>query len=330
MDLRSIFFNQHGRLRSGYRFTICIFLMIFIEIFLTMIIRLAYALLHDVMPPVPLADFFESLISRIPLLGAALLAGYFCTRFLDGRPWRALGLSLHQHWLRDLLVGSIIGIGSLALAAAIAVAAGSLKFEINTADASSHIARSIIGTVFVLVIAALAEEAAFRGYPLQTFTRAQLVLVGVLLTSILFAMGHLLNPNVVPKVTFANTFIAGVWLAVAYLRTRSLWFPLGVHWAWNWAMGPLLGIPVSGLRLGGAPLLKVHDVGPAWLTGGSYGLEGGVACTIALVVSTLFLWKTRIVSPTPEMLKLTSEEVSAVQSADTQRPVVQHTLHEDG
>jgi hypothetical protein len=73
-------------------------------------------------------------------------------------------------------------------------------------------------------------------------------------------------------------------------------------------MGAFFGIPVSGLHLVGAPLLKAQDVGPAWLTGGNYGLEGGLACTIAMVAATLFVWKTRIVSATPEMLKLTSEE----------------------
>ena len=66
----------------------------------------------------------------------------------------------------------------------------------------------------------------------------------MLLTSVPFAFAHLSNPNVVPGVTFANTALAGIWLAAAYLRTRSLWFPLGVHWAWNWALGAFFGLLV--------------------------------------------------------------------------------------
>jgi hypothetical protein len=160
----------------------------------------------------------------------------------------------------------------------------------------------------LLFVAALAEEAAFRGYPLQTLTRAGLMWLGVILTSVLFALGHLQNPNVVPGVTFANTVIAGFWLAAAYLKTRSLWFPLGVHWGWNWALGCVFGLPISGLRFFSNPILRGDDVGPAWLTGGTYGIEGGVACTIALIVFTLLIWRTRLVAPTPELLKLTSEE----------------------
>jgi hypothetical protein len=134
------------------------------------------------------------------------------------------------------------------------------------------------------------------------------------MTSVPFAIGHLWNPNVAPVITFANTAVAGVWLALTYLRTRSLWFPLGVHWSWNWALGSLFGLPVSGLRIG-SPLLQATDLGPAWLTGGQYGIEGGAAASIALVISILFVWKTRLVSATPDLLDLTSHENPAVPPA---------------
>jgi hypothetical protein len=164
-------------------------------------------------------------------------------------------------------------------------------------------------SALLFVFAALAEEALFRGYPLQTLTRAKLAWLAVFLTSVPFAAVHLNNPNVVKGFTFVNTALAGVWLAVAYLRTRSLWLPLGVHWAWNWALGSLFGLPVSGITtIAPNPLLHGTDLGPAWLTGGSYGIEGGLACTIALIVSTMFIWRMRLVSATPEMKELTSKE----------------------
>jgi hypothetical protein len=173
---------------------------------------------------------------------------------------------------------------------------------------------SMLGSATYLIVAALAEEAIFRGYPLQTMTRAKLVLVGVAVTSIAFGLGHLANPNVVPRITLANTILAGVWLAIAYVRTRSLWLPLGVHWAWNWALGWFFGIPISGATLVSNTLLKATDVGPEWLTGGRYGIEGGIACTVAMVISTVFLWRTPWLKATPELEKLTSEEKPAIPS----------------
>lgn len=150
----------------------------------------------------------------------------------------------------------------------------------------------------------------FRGYPLQTMTRSGLAWAAIILTSVIFSIGHLDNPNVVPGFTFVNTALAGVWLSIAYLRTRSLWFPLGVHWAWNWMMGAVVGLPVSGIeRLTPDPLMRAAAVGPPWLTGGTYGLEGGAACTLAIIISTVFIWRTNLLSATEEMKRLTDHEI---------------------
>nr|MBA3442779.1 CPBP family intramembrane metalloprotease [Pyrinomonadaceae bacterium] len=118
------------------------------------------------------------------------------------------------------------------------------------------------------------------------------------------------NPNVTPIFTIINTTLAGVWLAVAYWRVRSLWFPLGVHWSWNWAQGALLGLPVSGItQLTPAPVMQAVQTGPAWLTGGAYGIEGGVACSLALVASTAFIWRASWLAADAEMKHWTEGEV---------------------
>ena len=308
MDLHKIFFNEFGRLRSGWRLLLYVFAFIAASFLLVSILRVVLFAARAAVPSFPYADFIAEIAFRSGTLAAALIAGYLCARIFEGLPWRSLGLTLHRGWVRDLIFGSAIGIGALALAVAIAAVAGGLRFSFAGSDMLPAVGKSLVSSAVLLLVAALAEEAAFRGYPLQTLTRAQLTLFGVLLTSLPFGFVHLTNPNVVPGVTFANTAFAGVWLAAAYLRTRSLWFPLGVHWGWNWALGWIFGLPISGLRIVSHPILIGEDAGPAWLTGGRYGIEGGVACSIALVVSTLFIWRTGLVSATPELKKLTSEE----------------------
>ena len=267
--------------------------------------------LSKLAPQMPGIGGFLEILFRVSLFGIAVLAGWGCGRMLEGLPWRALGWSLHKGALRDLLVGSLVGSVSLVIATAIATAYGGLRFSFTGQGAIFAIGKTLVLSGLMFVIAAAAEEALFRGYALQTFTRARLVWLGVLLTSVPFALVHLENPNVVAGFTFINTSLAGVWLAVAYLRTRSLWFPLGIHCAWNWTMAAVLGIPVSGITtLTPNPLLHASDLGPAWLTGGAYGLEGGAACTIALIVSILFVARTKLVSASIEMLNLTSHEIS--------------------
>lgn len=307
-----IFLNQFGRLRSGWRVLLFTFAFVAALFLLATVLRVAYAVLENVGPTVPGQAFVADAIFRVTMLIAALGAGYLCARLFEGLPWRSLGLTFHRGWLRDLLIGSAIGIATLVVAVVIATAAGGLRFSFSGSGLA--IIRSLAGSAVLLFLAALAEEALFRGYILQTFTRAQLTLLGVLLTSVPFGLVHLSNPNVVPGVTFANTALAGIWLAAAYLRTRSLWFPLGVHWAWNWALGALFGLPISGINLVSNPVLKGNDLGPAWLTGGSYGIEGGVACTVALVAFTFFVWRMPWVTADPELKKLTSEENPATPS----------------
>jgi len=309
MDLKQVFINSAGRPRSGWRLLVFVVLVrILLFPFGVAAQKLSELVVHWA-PASEVAHYLENLIFRVIFLVVALAAGYICTRWLEGLPWRALGLGFHSGWLRDSVLGSIVGVASLGLATAIATAGGGLSFTISARAALVQVAQSLIFSALLFILAALAEEALFRGYPLQTLTRANLAWLAVFLTSVPFAAVHLRNPNVAAGFTFVNTALAGVWLAVAYLRTRSLWFPLGVHWAWNWALGSLFGLPVSGMTdLAPHPLLHGTDLGPAWLTGGSYGIEGGLACTITLIVSTLFILRTRLVTATPEMKTLTSQE----------------------
>jgi membrane protease YdiL (CAAX protease family) len=309
MDLKQVFINSAGRLRSGWRLLIFVLILIILSLFFGAVTKKVFELAVQFVPRSGVARYLENFVFRVIFLLVALLAGFICTRFLEGLPWRALGLWFHARWARDFLFGSVIGVVSLALATAIATAGGGLSFTISDRAALVQVVQTLLFSALLFIVAALAEEALFRGYPLQTLTRANLAWLAVFLTSVPFAAIHLRNPNVAAGFTFINTALAGVWLAVAYLRTRSLWFPLGVHWAWNWALGSLFGLPVSGINdLAPHPLLRGTDLGPAWLTGGSYGIEGGVACTITLIVSTLFILRTRLVSATAEMKTLTSQE----------------------
>jgi len=309
MELKKLFINSAGRLRSGWGLAVFVVAYIVCLFLLTSAVRVVYAAWIHFALDVKLGFYVQDVVYRLIILASGLAAGYLCARLLEGLPWRSLGLSLHAGWFRDLLVGTAIGIASMALAAAIATAGGGLRFTFSTAGIFPQVAKTLVLSGGLFGVAALAEEALFRGYPLQTLTRARLAVLGVLLTSVPFAAIHLQNPNFETGLAFLNLVLAGVWLAAAYLRTRSLWFPLGVHWAWNWALGSLFGLPVSGItRIAPHPLLQGTDLGPAWLTGGNYGIEGGLACTITLAISTFFIWRTRLVSATDEMKGLTSQE----------------------
>lgn len=303
-----IFFNNAGRLRSGWRLLIFVVVFMAILFSLSMLIRGVYAFLLNFAPTYVPRPIFQDLIYRFLFGISALSAGFICTRWLEELPLRALGIFPHGHWLRDFVLGSGLGMAALSLATIIATVGGGLSFSFSGRGVVFAVIKTLVGSAVIFVIAALAEEALFRGYPLQTLTRAHLAWLAIALTSVFFALAHLDNPNSTLLGLF-NTALAGVWFVVAYLKTRTLWLPLGLHWSWNWAMASVYGLPVSGLtHLAPHPLLRGSDQGPTWLTGGTYGLEGGIACTIAVTFFMFFTWRTRLLNATEEMKQLSSEE----------------------
>ena len=296
MEAHNFFINEEGHLRSGWR--LAIFAIAFlISVQLTQALLFwgfAVALNRSV---IELSNSNWSLAAgHGSILISATVVGWVCGALLEELPFRALGCSFQRGWFKNLGLGSAFGAATLFLAALLATATRGIHFSFDTAGERA-IGETLAMSAILFVVAAAAEEMLFRGYPLQTLTRANLAWLGVLLTSVPFAAVHLNNPHAVPGFTFLNTALAGVWLAVAYLRTRSLWLPFGLHWSWNWAQASLLGLPVSGIeRVAPAPLLHAMNTGPDWLTGGAYGIEGGAACTVALLVSTLVVWRTKLFS----------------------------------
>jgi len=294
MEAYNFFLDKDGHLRSGWRLAIfAIAFLICTQVTQIVLFVILSAALHRSNNEL-ISGYWGIAAGHGSILFSALVVGWACGALLEELPFRALGCAPHRGWLKNFAIGSGLGTASLLLAAFFAIVTRGIHFSLDPAG-GHPIVQTLVVSLLVFVFAAAAEEILFRGYPLQTLTRARLAWLGVLLTSVPFAAVHLRNPNVVPGFTFINTALAGLWLAVAYLRTRSLWLPLGLHWSWNWVQASLLGLPVSGIeRISPAPLLKAINAGPDWLTGGAYGIEGGAACTLALLISTVVIWRAKL------------------------------------
>jgi len=294
MEAYNFFLDRNRHLRSGWRLAIfAVAFIVCVQVTQALFLYLLSVVLHRSIFDLANSNWSVG-AGHGSILFSGLLLGWACGALLEELPFGALGCAPHRGWIRNLFLGSILGGASLLLAALITAVTRGTQFTFDPAGAGS-ITRTLALSLGIFIFAAAAEEILFRGYPLQTLTRSNLAWLGVLLTSVPFAAAHLHNPHAVPGFTFINTALAGVWLAVAYLRTRSLWLPLGLHWSWNWVQASLLGLPVSGIeRIAPAPLLKGLNLGPDWLTGGAYGIEGGAACTAALLVSTIIIWRVKL------------------------------------
>lgn len=305
MNIQSLFINEFGRLRSGWRFAAFLFFFIAVSVFFAETVN---SILHRL----PIGYSEESLLGFfVPVFifsVFAIIIGWLCGKFLEGLPFRALGLWLTKNWLKDLSLGVIFGAASIFLAVFVGIIFGGLQLNFNQTHGSSAIWLTLATSLFIFTVGAVSEEALFRGYMFQTLSRAHLAWLAIVITSVFFASAHLGNKDA-NYVSTLNTALAGIWFGIAYLKTRTLWFPIGLHLTWNWVQGAVLGIPVSGItKLTTAPLFQVSEFGTKQITGGDYGIEGGIACTIALIVSTLAIWFVPFLKPTEEMLTLTNTE----------------------
>jgi CAAX protease family protein len=228
------------------------------------------------------------MVNSVVLVVAALGATTIMLRSIDVRAWSDVGLSREGVRPRALIEGTCLGGLAIGLACGALLAAGWLRIEPSPPGSSLSAAVRI--SLF-LIPAALGEELVCRGYLLTTFRDGVGVWRAVAITSLLFGLAHLFNQGVTAE-SFLNVTLAGVFLAAIRVVFDSLYAAWAAHAAWNWVMAVPLHAAVSGLQLD-APDYRTVSHGPAWLTGGPWGPEGGIAAALGMLAGLAYLHRTR-------------------------------------
>jgi hypothetical protein len=303
------FINDENELRCGWRVLIfaivamlCAFVLASIAVAATSVLSLSGVWVdqsnsRDVLGA---ASVTRNLADLLVSLTSALAASAFCARLLEGRSFGSVGFGLHKGWWRDFGLGLVLGAVTLSMGVLIGAVFGGLSLNLQTTGALAVVRNFAVLSLFFLLAGAF-EEALVRGFAFQAFAHNLGPVAALLITSVAFGLLHIRNPGVTPLST-VNTVLAGVWLGVAYLKTRSLWLATGLHASWNLAMVFLFGLPVSGITtFRDLAWFRGEPGSPALLTGGSYGLEGGLAATASLILSTLVVWKSGWFATSDEM-----------------------------
>lgn len=308
MKPNDIIFNEFGRVRSGFRFILFLTAFIVLSIAVTlMIFGVAERVTGNARAF--LGSRTGMLITSATSLFLATTLGWAFGKVLENLPLKALGWVFNRTWLKDFAIGMILGVLTISIAVVLAMPSGGIGLVFNSISSPNAIIWSFAASFLVFFVAAAFEEVLFRGYILQTLMRGNLTLLGILVTSLPFAFAHLGNPGA-NLISSVNTGLAGIWFGVAFLKTRSLWLAFGLHLSWNWFQGAFFGISVSGLtHIAPDPLFKTVDAGPDWLTGGAYGVEAGLVCTVSLLLSMAVIWFAPFLKPTDDMVALTSREI---------------------
>lgn len=214
-----------------------------------------------------------------PLLAALVgYAGYaMYVRRIERRPLAELQ---GRGALGELGAGLAVGMAMFLAAVGILATSGSYQF--TGTGQWAVLAKSFTEMVFV----ALVEEILFRGVLFRLPERSLGTRWALLLSAAIFALAHLPNAGIT-LLAVLNTALAGLLFAAAYLATRRLWLPIGMHFAWNFISDGVFSLPTSGNPARG--LLQGRLAGPDWLTGGAYGLEGSIVAFVVMGLATILL-----------------------------------------
>jgi hypothetical protein len=224
-------------------------------------------------------------IDELVTLAAAFGATAIMLRSVDVRPWSDVGLSLAAAHPSRIAAGWIVGGLAIAAACGALLAVGWLRIAPSEPGSSLGAAARI--SLF-LIPAALSEEVLCRGYLLTVIRDRLGTWRAVAATSIAFGLLHVFNAGATVG-SVAIVTLAGIFLAAVRVTYDSLYAAWAAHLAWNWVIAVPLHAPVSGLRFEAPDYRTVSD-GPAWITGGAWGPEGGLAAALGLMAGLGYLY----------------------------------------
>ncbi len=220
-----------------------------------------------------------SVISLFATAITTACAFIYC-RAIEGRSFASMGLR-KKNFFKKYGFGYLVGAVMIAAAVGLSALLGGTKFTgFNSSVSWMYIALFFVG----FLVQGMSEEVMVRGYFMVSCANKVSVAVAVGMSSIIFAALHLANNGITP-LAFVNLTLFGVFAAVYILRTDDLWGACALHASWNFFQGHIFGISVSGGAVGSSVFGAALTEGKELISGGSFGIEGGVCTTIVLLAA---------------------------------------------
>lgn len=281
ITLKHIFISRDElRLRAGWRLLIQS---------LAMLVLLACSSLPIAFSPALLTTPEGLLFSQGAEFFVVVLSVFLARRLLDKRTFKSLGLKIDRQALVDTLVGAGIPFFMMGTIYLIESSLGWLSFTgfAWQYDPAITMVTQVSMYLLTFILVGWSEELLSRGYHLQNLISGLNVPWAVVLSSAVFGILHLVNPNASWEGA-VGVFIAGSFLAFSYLRTRQLWLPIGLHIGMNFFEGVVFGFPVSGI--GSYHLIRTTIDGPAIWTGGPFGPEAGLVIFPGMLIGGVLVY----------------------------------------
>ncbi len=212
---------------------------------------------------------------------------------LNKHTWDQMGWHT-QGGLAPRVVRGVV-LGAVMAAAAIGLAFLGDRARVTLVPEWGRWASAALQLAIVLLFAALAEELAFRGYPLRRLSEAVGRVPAIAVLALAFGLAHVGNPSATVFSTI-NVALAAVWLSFAFFSPGGMGLAWGLHFGWNAGLALLFDAPVSGYRFQ-IPAVEYAPGLRAWVDGGAFGPEGGIVATLVVIAGTLAIVGARLKQP---------------------------------
>ncbi len=223
-----------------------------------------------------------TLFSEIALIGVTFL---YC-KFIEKRKLRTLGF-VKKGLVTQYLKGAVLGLLFFGIAYVLCLITGAVRID-GAADNLSIL--YLIGYFGGYMVQGMAEEVLCRGYLMVSLSRRYHVSTSIIISAVFFALLHGFNPGI-SLLAYINLFLFGIFIALLFLKSENIWLVGAFHSVWNFVQGNLFGIRVSGTNLNTTILTSSVMEGREAINGGAFGMEGGIAVTVVLVVGCFILIK---------------------------------------
>jgi membrane protease YdiL (CAAX protease family) len=295
------FLIKEGRLRPVWRLILYVPVLVLTGIIIVLpitsllnVVGLPASVFNQA--PYSVAGLARRTVSTGLTVSALVVGTWACRRFLDKRDLASLGLGFSRRGLGELVVGVLAGVGFLSIIFLIELFMGWIDIQgwawqtrpLSEALASLYIA------ILVTIEVAMKEEIITRGYLLQTLEEWIRLPAAVIVSSILFSLLHFINPSMTGWLYYVVPFthtLGGILLALLYLSRRSLWIPIGFHFAWNLCEYELFAL--VGALPQHATFLVTEVTGPSFWVGlphSAFGPEVGALGVLGEVLIVGLLW----------------------------------------
>lgn len=216
------------------------------------------------------------LFSNIVIIIALLV---FCNVFEKRNP-KTLGVNFSKFPIK-LAIGWGLGFLLMFFAFLINLFTGAITIDFDLQSLSWIY---FVTAFFAYFFQGTMEEFVCRGFIMNSLSAKYNVWTGIIVNTLIFSLLHGLNPSVT-LLAMVNIFLAGLLLSFIFYLSDNIFLVGAFHAAWNFTIGPFLGVPVSGLKMYSSLLNAEPVAGKTLINGGDFGLEGGLGLTIPVVIA---------------------------------------------